>query len=139
MSEFDNLKVGFPNASAGFVQDVWQALICPPTLRSLKDLSQPDHENRCIEVLQHILGSFDNEKWPSGLVDHVAWETLVDILGRCLNMLDEKNHGFVDRITNWDEDEKQFARNFANATFKANLEEWRILIARDEGNDATSA
>ena len=111
----------------------------PRTLRSLKGLSPAEHEDRCIEVLQHCLESFDNEKWPCGTVDHVAWETLMDMLGRCLNKSNAKEHELVDRITNWDEDEKQFARDFANATFKGNLEEWRILIARNKGNDPTSA
>jgi len=100
MSEFDNLKLTFRNASAGFVQDVWQALLHSRNLYSLKDLSPLDHENRCIEVLQHCLRSFDNEKWPSGIADHEAWETLVDMLGRCLNKDDAKKHAFVDRITN---------------------------------------
>ena len=134
-SEFDKLKLTLPNASAGFVQDVWYALTFPRTLPALKDVPRTEHENRCIEVLQHCLSSFDNEKWPRGTVDHIAWETLMNILGGCLNLSNSKNRVLVDRITNWNEDEKQFARNFANAVFKGNLEEWKIIIARDQNNN----
>lgn len=127
-SEFDRLKVELPTAAAGLVEDVWYALVTPRTLHAFRDLTPVDHENRCIDVLRHCLSSFNGEKWPSGTVDHVAWETLVNFLGKSLNQSNTKICDYVDRITNWNDDEKQFARNFADSVLNGNMEEWKLII-----------
>ena len=134
-SEFDRNKNTLPLAAAGLIQDVWQVLISPKTLHHFRGLSTNEHEEKCIEVLQHCLSSFDDEKWrPLGQVQHVAWETLVDILGRALNQSDTKKHEYVDRITNWNADEKRFAQNYANLTYQATMAEWQSHIERNQKN-----